>query len=512
MKAFVQRALIITAAVMAVGVGPALADKSSNSLVWATDREMTVPLVWWNSTTEMASMMHHIFDTLVYRDPDTYKYKPLLAKSYKFINNKTMEFDLRTDVVFHDGSRFDADDVVATYNTLVRKDSKILARRFVGWVKSAEKLGSHKVRLNLRKPFPAALEYLSGTRMGILPSEAWAAVKKDAAGKADWSSVKPIGTGPYSIESWVPGERSVLKRNPRYFSGPKGKAHLDKIIFRTIPDSEAQIAELLTGGIDWITGIPKDKASDLRAMNRVKVINAPDLRVSFIQMDAINRSGQTPFSKLKVRQAVAHAIDRNSIAKNLVGEASRALDAPCFPEQFGCTTDVKKYAYDPAKAKRLLAEAGYPNGFTTDLYAYRQRYLTEATMEYLRRVGIKTNLKYLKFKALRTAIRASKTPFNHLTWASGGLNDVSAIISVYFKHSKDDYCRDPKIKEWLDIADSTIDVQKRKNAYKQALTLIVDKLCWLPMYTYAKNYAYHKELDFKPTADGFPLFFRAKWN
>ncbi|MFC1665414.1 ABC transporter substrate-binding protein [Pseudomonadota bacterium] len=511
MKKMLLPFLTLAFIVASLGTIPAQADKASNTLVWATDREMTVPLVWWNSTTEMASMMHHIFDTLIYRDPDTFEYKPLLAKSYKWIDNKTIEFDLRTDVVFHNGSKFDADDVVATYNNLIRKDAKVLARRFVGWIKSAEKLGDHKVRLNLGKPFPAALEYLSGTRMGIIPSEAWAAIKKDAAGKPDWSSVEPIGTGPYILEEWVQGERSVLKRNPKYFSGPKGKPSLEKIIFRTIPDAEAQVAELMTGSIDWITSIPKDKAADLKSVEQLKVINAPDLRVSFLQMDAINRSGDTPFSKLKVRQAVAHAIDRNAIAKGLVGDASVVIHAPCFPDQFGCTTDVKKYEYDPAKAKKLLAEAGYPDGFTTDIYAYRQRAYTEATMEYLRKVGIKTNLKYLQFKALRTAIRASKTPFNHLTWASGGLNDVSAIISIYFKHSKDDYCRDDKIKEYLDVADSTIDVAKRKEAYKQALTRIVDKLCWLPMYTYAKSYAFQKDLNFIPTADGFPLFYRASW-
>ncbi|MBL6959222.1 MAG: ABC transporter substrate-binding protein [Rhodospirillales bacterium] len=511
MKSYLLRFLGLAFVVCALGISPAKADKASNTLVWATDREMTVPMVWWNSTTEMAAMMHHIFDALIYRDPDTFEYKPLLAKSYKWIDSKTMELDLRTDVVFHDGSKFDADDVVATYTNLNRKDAKVLYRRFVAFIKSAEKLGSHKVRLNFGKPFPAALEFLSGTRMGIVPSEAWDRVKKDAAGKPDWSSVEPIGTGPFMIEEWVQGERSVLKRNPNYFSGPKGKASLDKIIFRTIPDSESQMAELLTGSIDWMTSIPKEKAADLKAMNRVNVINAPDLRVSFLQMDVTGRSGDTPFKKLKVRQAVAHAIDRNAIAKGLVGDASVAIHGPCFPTQFGCTSDVKKYAYDPAKAKKLLAEAGYPNGFTTDFYAYRQRPFTEATMEYLRKVGIKTNLKYLQFKALRTAIRASKTPFNHLTWASGGLNDVSAIISVYFKHSKDDYCRDDKIKEWVELADSTIDVAKRKEAYKKALTRIVDKLCWLPMYTYAKSYAYQKELNFIPTADGFPLFYRSSW-
>src|SRR3546814_11090605 len=136
-------------------------------------------------------------------------------------------------------------------------------------------------------------------------------------------------------------------------------------------------------------------------------------------MDAAGRGGDHPFTKLKVRRAVAHAIDREAIAKNLVGGVSKVVHAPCYPSQVGCTQDVPKYEYDPEKAKALLAEAGYPDGFETDLYAYRDRQYTEAAMGYLQAVGIRTNLKYLQYQELRGNVWAGKAPSYHTTRGQG---------------------------------------------------------------------------------------------
>lgn len=504
--------MALSAAVIGVAMAatPVMAGKANDTLVWATDREMDVPLSWYNNTREMVVMARHIFDTLLYRDTKTFEYRPQLATSYKWVDDVTMDFELRTDVVFHNGKKFNADDVVSTFNHLSSPNSGVLSRREVSWMKSTEKLGDYKVRIHFKKPFPAALEFLSGG-LSILPAGIWKTAKKDAAGKPDYATVAPIGTGPYKVEKWIPGEKSVLVRNDDYFDGPKGKATIKRIVFRTVADPEAQIAELLTGALDWIWDVPKDKAEGLRGMNRVQVINAPTMRISYLQFDTLGKSGDTPFKKLKVRQAIAHGIDRAAIAKTLVGGSSSVIHSACYPTQLGCTQDVPQYKYDPALAKKLLAEAGYPKGFTTDIYAYRQREYTEAVMGYLTKIGIKTNLKYMQYKTLRGIVHAGKSPFHHMTWGSGSRNDVSAITSHFFKHSKDDYCRDDFVKAQLEIGDTNTDTNARKAAYKKALTRIQEKLCWLPMFTYAKNYAYGKHLDFTPTPDEIPRFWTAKW-
>jgi peptide/nickel transport system substrate-binding protein len=508
---------LIPIAVSAAAIGaamfaaPAMAGKSNDTLVWSTDREVNVPLPFYEQVREMVVLGRLSHDTLLYRDPKTGEYKPQLATDYKWIDNVTLEMNLRNDVTFHNGKKFTADDVVGTVNHLVKPDSGVLTRRNVSWMKSAEKFGDYKVRINLVKPFPAALEFLSGP-VAMLPADIWKLARNDATGKPDYGTIPPIGTGPYKTVEHIPGERTVLEINKNYFDGPKGKPKIKKIIFRTVSDPEAQIAELLTGSLDWIWDVPKDKAEELQASGAVQVVNAPTMRISYLSMDRTGRSGKdNPWTKLKVRQAVIHAIDREAIAKNLVGGASSVIHSACYPTQFGCTQDVPQYEFNPAKAKQLLAEAGYPDGFSSDIYAYRQREFTEALMGYLREVGIKTNLKYMQYKALRGLVWNGSGAPNHMTWGSYSINDVSAVTSHFFKGGKDDYCRDPDVMKWLETGDTTTDPAVRKDNYKKALSRIQELACWAPLFTYAKNYAFTNDLNFTPTPDEIPRFFGATW-
>jgi peptide/nickel transport system substrate-binding protein len=514
----ISKVLPLAMAVLMAWTFPAFAGKSDDTLIWATDREVNVPLPYYENVREMVILVRHAFDTLLYRNPKTFEYEPQLATDYTWIDDRTIEMNLRQDVKFHNGKPFSADDVVSTFNHVSGPDSGVLTRRNVDWIRNAEKLGPYKVRIHLHKPFPAALEFLSGP-MAIMPAGIWETAKKDARGKPDYGTVEPIGTGPYKITKVVTGETVEMTINTDYFDGPKGKPSIGKVVFRTVPDPETQIAELLTGSLDWIWDVPKDKAEELKATGLMQVLNVPTMRISYLQfwtLDSIEGTRfkslpDTPFRHFKVRQAVAHAIDRRAIAKELVGAASSVIHSACYPSQFGCTQDVPQYEYDPEKARQLLAEAGYPNGFTTDIYAYRQREFTEAVMGYLAKVGIKTNLKYMQFKTLRGIVWNGGAPFHQMTWGSYSMNDVSAITSHFFKYGRDDYCRDEVVKEQLEIGDTSTDPQVRKAAYKKALTRIQEKLCWLPMFTYAKYYAFSNDLDFTPTPDEIPRFFTAKW-
>ena len=501
----------IMLALIIVG-NPALAGKGNDTLIWTTDRDVDVAMPYYNNVREVVVMSYMGWDTLLFRNPRTFKYEPLLATSYKWVDTVTLEFELRKDVQFHNGKKFSADDVVYTFNHVSAKDSGVLTKRNVNWIKNAEKLSAYKVRINLLKPFPAALEYLAGPTP-IFPSGFWNNAPK-TGDKKDFGAVSPTnsGTGPYRITKVVPGESVHFELNKRYFSGAKGKSSIGKIVFRIIADPEAQIAELITGGVDWIWDVSKDKAEQLESMGPITVVNAPTMRISYIQFNSSGKGGnKTPFMDYKVRKAVAHAINRESIAKNLVGGASAIIHSACYPSQFGCTQDVPKYNYNPAMAKQLLADAGYPNGFETDIYAYRQREFTEAVIGDLKKVGIQANLKYMQYKALRGLVWEAKTPFHQMTWGSYSVNDVSAITSHFFKNTRDDYAMDTEVKAWLETADTSTDPQVRKDNYRKALTRISGNLYWLPMFTYAKYYAFNRDLDFTPTPDEIPQFYAAKW-
>ena len=174
------------------------------------------------------------------------------------------------------------------------------------------------------------------------------------------------------------------------------------------------------------------------------------MRVGFLMMDAANRTKDNyednPFAKLKVRQAMNHAINREAISKNLVGGQSRVVHSACYPTQFGCSQDVVKYDYNPEKAKQLLAEAGYPDGFETTLHGYRDRAYAEAMVGDLAKVGIKANLLMMQYSAWREKIRADKVQLAFYTWGSYSINDISAITGYFFEFDAEDLARDEQVK------------------------------------------------------------------
>ncbi len=511
MTGWIARALVPFGIVFLVGPDPAIAGKANDTLIWATEQEVPSTDPYFTQIRENIIIYRNICDGLLYRNPETLEYEPLLAKSHKWVDDLTLDFVLREDVKFHDGRKFSAKDVVYTVNFVIDPDHGVLAQNSVNWMKGAEALSEYKVRIHLKKTYPVALEYIVG-ELPILPAGHYDnAPEIGGGGKKNYGAVPTICTGPYKVVKVVPGEAIDFVINEDYFDGPKGQPSIGKLKFRTLPDPETQIAELMTGGVDWIWGIAKDKAEQLAKTDRVKIKQVPILRIDFIQMDSAGRGGKTPFQDLRVRRAVAHAIDRAAIAKNLIGEAARVVHSACYPTQFGCTEDVREYAYDPKKAKQLLAEAGYPDGIKVDFFGYRNRQWTEAVLGYLNQVGFKTNLRFLQFQALRPMTRTAEAQFSHLSWGSLGINDISAITSWFFKFSSDDQDRNAQVKEWLEKGDTSTDPAMRKKYYKKALQEIAEQAYWVPLWSYVRFYGLSNDLDFKPHFDDIARFWLAKW-
>ena len=187
----------------------------------------------------------------VYRvDPKTAQVKPLLATAWKWVNPTTLEMDLRKDVVFHSGAPMDADDVVYTLNFVSNKENAISNYALLAWIKSAEKIDKHKVRINLKSPFPPALAYLAGIGF-IMQKGHYDKAPARPDGKKDFGAVPPNGTGPYKITEVKPGQHILMERNPAYFKGGfKGTPTISKIMFRTIKDANTRAAELMTGAAE----------------------------------------------------------------------------------------------------------------------------------------------------------------------------------------------------------------------------------------------------------------------
>lgn len=483
-----------------------LAGKKDNSLNIAWEKELETLDLYYNTAREGIIVSYLIYDTLFYRDPKTSQYVPSLATGYRWINDTTLEVELRKGVLFHNKEPLDADDVVFTVNYVTNPENKVLVQQNVNWMERAEKLDQFKVRIYLKKPFPAALEYLANY-LPIYPNEYYSRVGSKGFGSA------PVGTGPYRVERVEPGKSIVFVKNEGYFEGsPKGKPSIAKIVQRTIQEVNTKLAELITGGLDWIWQVPPDQVEKLARVPGIKVIPGETMRIGFLFMDAAGRSGPNPFQKLEVRRALNHAIDRETMARKLVGGQSRVVHTACFPSQFGCTDEgVMRYEYDPEKAKKLLAQAGYPEGFEVDLYAYRERPYAEAVVGYLKAVGIKANLQFGQYAAMRDKWQAGKVSLGYWTWGSYSINDCSAITGYWFKFTSDDSARDQQVKEWLEVADTTVEPEKRKEYYRKALQRIAEQAYWVPMFSYVSNYAFHEDLEFTPYPDEVPRFFEARW-
>jgi len=509
---------LFTGAALALGLlSPAAhAGRDNDTLTWVTATEIDTFDIYYQGLREVVITTLYNCDSLFFRDPANGSYKPLLAESYKWINDVTLEVDLRRGIKFHDGTDLDAGDVVYTFKHMLPKDSGINVRLGIDWIKDVVAVNPNRVRFIAHAPTPAAIEFLSGNTP-IYPSGHYdkAPTVSVAGGQTrrDWGAVRPVCTGPYIMTDFQPGRSATYVKNPNYFrESPKGQPRIGKIVYRTITDNEAQLAELLTGSVDWIWGVPPENVKRLNDMGTVVVKGAPTTRMSFLILDAAGRSGENPMTDLRVRRALFHAIDRNAIAK-LVGNGSEVLLSMCYPTQTGCTTDVKQWPYDPARAKALLAEAGYGPGKPLKLpyYAYRDRSYSEAVLAYLRAVGIEPDFKFIQNVALRPLVVAGKIPLMHLTWGSQGMQDASASVSLYFRFGVDDFARDAELKTLLESADTTMEPGKRNDLYRKALEKINDQAYAIPLFSYGRAYAFNKALDYTVTPDELAHFYLVKW-
>lgn len=484
------------------------AGKIDNSLTYVSDAEIDNITPYYSSLRESVIVGRHVWDTLLYRDPTTGRYSGQLAKSWNWASPTQLDFQLREDVKFHNGDSFTADDVVFTLNYVTSAEARIITRQQVEWIASAEKLGPYSVRIHLKAPFPAALDYLSSA-LPMLPGQYFQRVGLQGFAKA------PIGTGPYRITEVVPGQSVSMVRNEHYFDGsPQGKPQIGALKFMTIPDQETRVAQLMTGAVDWIWRVPSDQAESLKQMPNLIVKSGETMRVGSLTMDSRGTSDpSSPFKDVRVRQAVNYAVNRESLSKDMVGGGSKPVYAACFRTQVGCNTEsVVNYAYNPQKAIELLTAAGYPKGFDTTLYAYRDRDYAEAVIGELRKVGIRARLHMLKATAMQTDYREGKMPLTFQAWASLSINDASAFPSVYFKGGSDDQSRDPQVQQWLTSADTDMDPVARAADYGKALGRISEQAYWAPLFSYSLNYAYTSDLNFQDYPDELPRFYSAHWN
>jgi len=450
-------------------------------------------------------LAHQGWDGLIWRDPDTFALKPLLAESWKYIDDTTLEFTLRADAMFQNGDRVTAADVVYTVSVAMTDPLVAVPTNFA-WLGGAEAVDETHVRLHLKRVFPAALEYIA-LALPILPQE-----YRRRVGPEEYSR-HPIGAGPYRLTEVTP-ERIVLERNEAYpTNSPKGRAQIGRVVIHQVADAQTELQELLAGDADWIWAYSPDKSEVINANPALQEVRAESMRIGYLSLDAAGRSGAgNPLTNLKVRQAIIAAIDRATLSRPLLAVGGRLLDAPCFPTQFGCDqTAAPRVVFDRAAARASLAEAGYPDGFDTELVSYVLPQYAEAVAADLAQIGIRARITQLPSGPALARLADGSAPLFMGSWGSYSVNDVSAILPYFFGGGDNDNARNPDLAALIEQGGATTSAEKRRQFYDRAIRMIGEQALWLPLHTYVTTYAFARTLNFHPSSDEVPRFYQASW-
>ena len=500
------RRLITAGGMTLCAAVPALGQEDQNAVRFAYNQALESPDPYFSTLRLGVILGRNVWDTLIIRDPDSGEFAPLLATDWNWIDDTTLEMTLREGVTFHDGSSFEADDVVATLSYAADEENRIVSQQVAAWIESVEKTGDYSIRIHTDGPAPSAMEFLS-SQLAIFPSDYYAG----PAGET--GSALPVGTGPLKYASYSPGGDIVLERFDDYTATDvKGAASLDSVLIRTIPDIQTQVAGLLSGELDLVMGLPRDQADQVATMPGIQVKSGETMRIVFLQINTTQDSPNPALRDVRVRQALNHAIDKAAISQNLVGEGSTPINAVCFADQFGCTEeDIAAYPYDPEKARELLAEAGYAEGLTLTLAAYRERHFSEAIINYLADVGVTVKLDFMQPAALRDAMRSHSTELVQMAWGSYSIYDLSASTPVYYGGQPDDNNLDPELIDILARTNATVDADTRAGLFRDALSRIADEAYAVPMFSLPVYYAAAEGLEFDTYADEVLRFWEYSW-
>jgi peptide/nickel transport system substrate-binding protein len=428
-------ALVLAAALVTL---PAAA----KTLRWASqgDPQTADPYSQNEGLTNMFSQSVH--DTLVMRD-NALRLVPGLAVSWQQVNATTWRFSLRQGVKFHDGSPFTADDVVFSYERAQHPNSQL--RQYAVPVGKPRRVDDYTVEFVQDKPNPITLEH--ATTIYIM-SKAWSEKNKverplDFKGKEEtYASRNANGTGAWILASREPGVKTVLKRNPDWWGVREGRApgNVTDVVYTQVSADATRTAALLSGQIDFVLDPPPQDLSRLEANKDTKVVRGQENRIVFFGFDQrrdellySNVKGRNPFKDVRVRQAVYQAIDIDALRTRTMRGSAQPTGG-MTPSILPSSPEIEqRLPHDPAKAKQLLADAGYPSGFEVTLDCPNNRYVNDeeiciAVAAMLTRVGIQTKVTAMPRATYFPKLEKHDTSFFMLGWG-GAITDAQTTLS-----------------------------------------------------------------------------------
>lgn len=490
--------LKLTAAVTAGVATGGLTETLSPSLVAAQTATGTITVVTsadadsYDSHSSISSdgywIMSHIFESLVTRD-----YKPMLATSWENPDKLTWIFNLKRGVEFTNGEPFDASVVKFNLERYLDPKTKSLYRGLLGPLESIEIVDKHRVRIKTKNPYSVLIYVIRDIHM--MSPRAIKELGRDVVHN-------PVGTGPFVLKEWIPMERSVIEVNPGYYGA---KPMVKTIVWRPIPEPSTRIVELRSGKADIINKVPPELAGEISGEG-MKVIRRQSLWRMGIQLNC----AKPPFDNAKVRQAFNYAANKEDLLRNVLRGAGYIMSDPLGPDIEGHNPTIKPYPHDPARAKALLAEAGYPQGANIEILTPSGRYLKDKELT----EAVSFQVKEAGFSMKTIAMEWGMFLKNYKNYNGFFIGDESAYAQRYFSKNMDSRVKsyswmgyhNDEFNRLLDEAGETFDVQKRNVLYQKLSKIVYDDGLFLYLCYAQDIYGVRDRIkNFMPRVDGYIL-------
>jgi peptide/nickel transport system substrate-binding protein len=442
------------------------------------------------------NVSNQIVERLMIYSHDGSDFIPILATEWEMVAPDTMQLRLREGVSFTNGEPFDAEAAAFSVNQMIQAPAYL---GFTGMLDRAEVVDEYTINVIAKQPAP---ERLIATALA-LGSFVYPPEYTQEVGYLDGFATAPIGTGPFMLREWVRDDRVVLDANPDYWGGPPG---VQTLIFRPIPEGSARVAALEAGDIDFSIDIPLDAWNRVSNNPNLVAIDAPGGRAFRLTFATL---WDSPLQDRTVREALSHAIDRESIVAFMFDGLGTLLEGqPAEPATFGYNPNLTNPPYDPERARELLAEAGYPDGFpitfkySSGRYA-QDREVGEFIASQLEEIGVQVNQVVLESGEFLTQL--SNLELRDMFY-SGGLSPTDAhfpftTFTCEFRYA---YWCNEEYDELMEAAQFETDEAERLAMYQRAIEILHEDFAVLPLFTTNDLYAHVPEVSgFEPMRDQY---------
>jgi peptide/nickel transport system substrate-binding protein len=484
---------------------------------WANDGDPTTMDPQARSDGFVQSFDFNMYEPLVRRDRNL-KLEPALATEWANVNPTTWRFKLRRGVTFHDGTPFTAEDVLFSFHRAAAPGADLAAQ--LAAVQRVVKVDDGTVDFITGDPVPILPNYLAGL---AIMSKAWCEAHhaEQAATiqqQESFSTRNENGTGPFMLKDRQPMVRTVLVKNPNWWGLKSQPIDIDEVVFTRIENPATRMSALLAGDIDMVYNVPPQDVDQLATNPAVKVWQTPELRTIFLGMDQhrdelveSDIKGKNPFKDKRVRQAFYQAIDEDAIKAKVMRGFARPTALMVGPGVNGYDPTLdKRFSYDPAAAKKLLAEAGYAGGFEVGLDCPNDRYVNDegicqAVVAMLAKIGVKVNLLAQTKAKFFAKINAPgfQTSFYMLGWTPGPLDTLHMLSNLVETRSadlregawNDEGYSNPATDALIKKISVELDNQARNELISEALTIVRDDFAYLPLHQQIVIWASRANVD-----------------